>query len=352
MNWRRRITTDKIARMRLLDRPHLRAVFQPEPEPVRLRDVMIGVIGVGVPVLVGYLIGQTHLGLGIGLGAMLLGGGSRARGDLLESVASALAAVIAGLALAGTRWGDAGMIALAAVAAVIGGYSRPLAIASVRFCVYLVLCVGVLESAPEKRIAGVAFAIGAMWNLVLRRVIGGVTATEPSSPYSHKQRIAAFRRRLHGLAAWQYCVRLTAGLAAASVVRHLWSGHHGTWLLITVVLLTGRVFERFPVKVTQRAIGVTLGVLLTWAILTLAQSVVATVVVIAGLAAAMPVLRAKSYLLYSAAMTPLILLVIDFGQPRYDALLVDRLIATLAGSAIVLLANVAMDLMLAREANS
>ncbi|WP_375380158.1 FUSC family protein [uncultured Sphingomonas sp.] len=336
--------------MRLLDHPHLRAVFEPAPDPARLRELVVGMIGVGTPVLLGYLAGQTRLGLGIGLGAMLLGGGSRARGDLFESVMPAFAAVGAGLVLAGTRWGDGGLIALTAVAALLGGYSRPLAIASVRFCVYLVLCVGVLESAPDKVIAGAAFAIGAVWNIVLRRAIGEVTATEPPSPYTHAQRIAAFRRRLRGLAAWHYCLRLTAGLAAASIVRQVWSGHHGAWLLITVVLLTERVFERFPVKVSQRALGVTLGVVLTWAILSLTRSVTATVIVIAALAAAMPVLRAKSYLLYSAAMTPLILLVIDFGQPRNDALLLDRFIATLVGSAIVLLVNVAMDVIPTRKA--
>lgn len=58
------------------------------------RAVAIGLIGVGVPVLVGALLGQTQLGLGIGLGAMLLGGGSRAADDPLESIALSVGAVI------------------------------------------------------------------------------------------------------------------------------------------------------------------------------------------------------------------------------------------------------------------
>lgn len=329
--------------------PHWRAVFETERAPVSTRAVAMGIVGVAVPVLIGWGVGQTHLGLGIGLGAMLLGGGTREAGGVIEALGLSLLAVAAALLFAAMPRGDAAMIALAGAVALAGGYSRPLAVASVRFCVYLVLCVSVLDGAPDRRLATAAFAIGAVWNIGLRRVIGGPVAAEPPSPYSHTQRIAAFRRRLRGWSAWQYGTRLTAGLAAASLVRHAWSGHHGAWLLITVVLLTGRTFERFPVKVTQRALGVTLGVLLTWAIFAATQTLAATVVAIAALASAIPVLRARSYLLYSAAMTPMILLVLDFGQPRTDGLLLDRLIATLAGSAIVLIVNLAMDWMLVRE---
>lgn len=317
------------------DHPHLRALFQADREPVTRGAVVIGIIGVAVPVVVGFLAGVPALGLGIGLGAMLLGGGSRVTQDVRESIVLAVAAVGLALVIAGTRWGDAALIAIAATAALLGGYSRALAISSVRFCIYLVLCVSILETASDRRAAAAAFALGAGWNMLLRRLIGGAPVREPPSPYSRARRIAAFRRRLRGWSAWQYCIRLGAGLAVASVVRHLWAGHHGGWLLITVVLLTGRVFERFPVKVTQRALGVTLGVLLTWGLMAVTQTVLVTVAVVSVLA---------------AAMTPLILLVLDFGRPRHPGLLLERLIATLVGSAIVLIVNVAMDGVLAREA--
>lgn len=330
--------------------PHWRAVFATEQTAIPSRAVAIGIVGVAVPVLIGWWIGHTQVGLGIGLGAMLLGGGTREARGMVEALGLSLAAVGAALLFARVAWGDAALIVLAGVAALAGGYSRRLAVASVQFCVYLVLCLSVFEGARDLALAAAAFALGAVWNIVLRRMIVGRVAGDPPSPYSRRQRIAAFRKRLRGWNAWQYGVRLTAGLAAASIARHVWNAHHGAWLLITVVLLTGRSFERFPVKLTQRTLGVTLGVLLTWAILAVTQTLAATVVAIAALASAMPVLRARSYLLYSAAMTPLILLVLDFGRPRAEGLLLDRLIATLAGSAIVLLVNLAMDRVLARAA--
>lgn len=338
--------------LRWFDHPHLRAVFRTAPEPVAPRDVVIGIVGVAVPVLLGFLFGQAALGLGIGLGAMLLGGGSGAAGAPLEAIVLALAAVGAALLFAGASWGDAALILLAGTAALLGGYSRALAIASVRFCIYLVLAFSVIEAAPDRALAAGAFTVGALWNVALRRVISGAGLAEPPSPHGHARRIAAFRRRLRGWHSWNYAVRLAVGLGAASVVRHLWSGHHGGWLLITIVLLTTRTFERFPVKVTQRALGVTLGVLATWALFALTQTTIATVAVIVALAAAIPVLRARSYLLYSAAMTPMILLVLDFGQPQHGAVLVDRLIATIVGSGMVLALNWAMDGVLAREARA
>jgi hypothetical protein len=330
------------------DHPHLRAVFRTAPEPVTPREVVIGIVGVAVPVMLGFLFGQTALGLGIGLGAMLLGGGSSAAGAPLKAIALALAAVGAALLFAGASLGDAALVLLAGTAALLGGYSRPLAISSVRFCIYLVLAFSVIEVASDRALAAGAFTVGALWNVALRRVIAGVGQAAPPSPYSHAQRIAAFHRRLRELNSWNYALRLVVGLGAASVLRQLWSGHHGGWLLITVVLLTTRSFERFPVKVTQRALGVTLGVVATWTLFALAQTTIATVAVIVALAAAIPVLRARSYLLYSAAMTPMILLVLDFGQPRHGGVLVDRLIATIVGSAIVLAVNWAMDGVLAR----
>lgn len=313
------------------------------------RAVLVGVLGVAGPVLAGLAMGQLRLGLGIGLGAMLLGGESAAAGVLWVLTPGVLA-IAAAVIVAGRPWGDPAMIALATLVATVGGYSRPLAVASVRFVIYFVLAVAVLESAPDRTAAALAFAAGALWNMLLRRIIAGRRAAveAPALP-PHARRVVAFRQRLKHWAAWQYTLRLTGGLALASIIRQLWIGHHGAWLLITVALLTGRTFERFPVKITQRAIGVTLGVALTWLILAEAQAPLALGAIILLLAAALPVLRAGNYLYYAAAMTPMIILVLDFGQPRHDALLVDRLVATGIGTAIVLLLNVLVEPLLKRD---
>ena len=50
-------------------------------------------------------------------------------------------------------------------------------------------------------------------------------------------------------------------------------------------------------------------------------------------------LRGTNYLAYSAAMTPLIVLIVDGGRAPESSLLVDRLVATVLGAALVVAAN-------------
>ena len=53
-------------------------------------------------------------------------------------------------------------------------------------------------------------------------------------------------------------------------------------------------------------------------------------------------LRGTNYLAYSAAMTPLIVLIVDGGRAPESGLLLDRLVATVLGAALVVGANRAM----------
>jgi len=108
---------------------------------------------------------------------------------------------------------------------------------------------------------------------------------------------------------------------------------------VTVVLLTERQPEILPVKTTQRALGVVLGVALTGLVLAEIRSPLAIATLVCLLATLRPWLRARNYLAYTGVMTPLILLVMDLGRPIGGDVLVDRLIATLLGSAIVVAVN-------------
>jgi Fusaric acid resistance protein-like len=145
------------------------------------------------------------------------------------------------------------------------------------------------------------------------------------------------------LAGWQFPIRLVLGLGVACGLRALWPAHHYGWIVLTVALLTQRQVEHLPVKTIQRTLGVLLGVALTWLIVTRVTGPAGLGLLICVLAPAAALARARSYLAYSALSTPVILLVIDFGRPVQTALLADRIIATLAGAAIVVALNLAFD---------
>lgn len=328
--------------------------------PVDARGIAVAALGMTVPVLAGLALGRAELGFTIGLGAMLLAGGPDSPAQERPSPASAILpaalALTTASAIAGFAWADPVMILLAGVAAAISGYSRPVGVAAVRFIIYLVLSATLLEGAGSHRGgAALAFGLGALWNVAIRFLLAprrapAMPPAQPARTPTPPQRRAHWRRTLRDLAGWQFPIRIVAGLGAASVLRHLWPSHHFGWIVLTVALLTQRPIEQLPVKTVQRALGTALGVALTWAIVTSTTAPVLLGAAICLLATLAPIARARSYLAWSTISTPVILLVIDLGRPVETALLVDRLVATLCGAAIVLSGNAALDRLTRRAA--
>jgi uncharacterized membrane protein YccC len=252
-------------------------------------------------------------------------------------------------------WSDAAVIMLVSVAGFLSGYSRPLAVAAIRFSIYLVLSAGFLEGvAAHRGLAALVFGLGALWNIALRMLLAEPLDVPTDVPPERRtptaaQRGAHFRRVLRTLEGWQFALRLALGLGIASAIRHVWPDHHYYWVLLTVALLTQRPIEHVPVKTMQRLIGTIAGVAIAAVILISFSSYAALAVLACLLAILIPVARGYSYLLYSVVVTPLILLVLDLGRPVALALLSDRMVATLAGGAIVIAGNVVFDRLLARD---
>lgn len=318
------------------------------------------ILGTTVPVLAGLALGRLELGLAIGLGSLLMGG--RATGHGRAGIAAiarhmvlspALFAVLVATRIGGAPWSDAAMIAIAALAATLIGYSRPAAEGALRFIVYLVLSLGLMESGGAHAAAApLAFGLGALWRHLVRALLAerarqpAPETAPPARTPTPAQRRRHWLRTLRGLAGWQFAIRLAASLAVASIVRHAWPSHHYAWVLLTVALLTPHTIERFPLRILERTIGTSIGVAATWGILLAAPSYPVIALLVCVLAAIAPFARDRSYLAWSALATPLILLAMDLGKPVEPALLVDRLVATAIGSAIVLAANLAFGRLL------
>ena len=325
-------------------------------EPVGWRAVLGAAIGVAVPAAIGLLSGRAAIGFAVAMGAMLFGGSERDEsGTERRSLSGIFAsAVFVGLAppiatlCAAWRWGDAPAIAIVTIVAAVSGYSRPFAVAAMRFIAFLVMSMSIM-SQPGGHAGGVALllGIGSIWGAVVRVTVrpAAVRASAPVAEIAAKpgptrrQRIARMKRLLRTLDGWQYPIRLALALGVSSIVRHLWPDQHFSWVLVTAALLIERQPEALPVKTTQRALGVVLGVALTGLVLAEIRSPLAIATLVCLLATLRPWLRARNYLAYSAVMTPLILLVMDLGRPIGGDVLVDRLVATLIGSAIVVAVN-------------
>jgi len=233
------------------------------------------------------------------------------------------------------------------VLAAVSVYSRPVAVAAMRFIIFLVMSMSIV-SQPGGNPGGVALllGIGAIWGAVLRlllrrakgRAPAPAEATATRNP-TRRQRVARLKRILRTAEGWQYPIRLTLALGLASIIRHLWPDQHFGWVLVTAALLVERQPEAVPVKTIQRTLGVVIGVALTGLVIAEIRSEVAIAALVCLLATLRPWLRARNYLAYSAVMTPLILLVMDLGKPIGGTVLIDRLIATLLGAAVVIAVN-------------
>ncbi|HEX7389779.1 MAG TPA: FUSC family protein [Acidiphilium sp.] len=309
-----------------------------------------------VPVFLAALSGHIGLGLAASVGGLMAIGAETgtAPGERMGSLAALLAPAIAAAAIAaliaGHGWRtDALLTLLAILAAVFGGYSRPLAVATTRFVVFLVIAISVLETAPDRAVLAVLMILGALWTMAVSLLLGaligsgqnGPAIRPPASSATAAQKFSRWKRNLTHLSGWQFALRLGLCLGIAGVLRWRWPDSHLIWIALTVVLLSQRRLDIVPVKTTQRAVGTTLGVVAADLFTLHGLPVWGVVVTIGVLGAARPWLRSRNYLAYSACMTPLIILILDADGPITGGILGDRLIATLIGVAMVIATNLA-----------
>ncbi|MFZ1909693.1 MAG: FUSC family protein, partial [Burkholderiales bacterium] len=271
--------------------------------------------------------------------------------NTVAALAPACVASLAAALVAGNGWQtDALVVLLAAAAAALGGYSRPLVGASTRFILILVIAVAVLDDVSDRAGYLLLMAAGAAWTAFLNLVFGALfrvggrvdsdaNAATPSAA-TRAQRFRRWKRSLTTLSGWQYALRLGSCLAVAGGLRWLWPDHHLHWVALTVALLCQRQPEAVSIKTTQRGLGTALGVLVAGTLLALKPPAWSLVAGIGLLAAVRPLFQARNYLLYSAIMTPLIILIMDAGRPPAGHVLFDRLVATLVGAGLVIAANV------------
>jgi len=311
-------------------------------------------LGIGVPILIGVFAAHPRVGLAASLGAMWVGNAPRGaslkehwqivRDIVVAAIAAAVAAAI--VAQCGP-WSDAGLVLAAGAAALLGGFSRPMAAASQRFIIFATIGLGVAAHTPNRIALVVLIAEGALWaalcglaiGVVARRfAIGSIVARERGSTASFEQKFRRWRETLRTWAAWNYPVRLMACLACAAAIRGAFPQHHYSWIAVAVALLTQRQSDGLVAKVSQRALGVAAGVVATETIAIHPLPGWALVAIIATLAALSPWLRNRSYVAYTAATTPLTLLLTSGGGTIAQGLLIDRLIATLIAAGLVIVA--------------
>lgn len=306
----------------------------------------VGFVG---PILIGAAAGRLDAGIVAALGALAMGGreSKLTPSDFVTIVLTGGVAMLLGTLL--VREGAVGgfsVVALAAVAAALAGFSRRAARTAVEFVIYLVMatCIGVKAISPLAMVT--LFVSGALWTGALLltfaalfdggRLRSPVVAKQGEPLPPMRQRLLRWGRTLTQIAGWQYAIRISLCLAAAWSIEIIWPGHHAAWIALTAAIVVRPQVTELWTRTFQRAAGTAIGVMIGAVLLLWQPPTWGLLTVIAMIAAARPFLKARNYLAYSAVMTPLVLLILDFDTPPTAALILDRLVATVIGGGLAL----------------
>ena len=235
--------------------------------------------GMALPTLLGALAGQLPLGLAVALGGLLAGSArttgsfrDQARGLVLLFAAVACAAAAAVLVAGHGGWTDLSIVLLAGFAALLGGYSLPLAVATGRFLPFFAIALGLVEAEGDRLGLAALLVAGALWTSLLALALGSLfralgwqpaAALREGASASAARQLRRWSASLKSLAGWQFALRLMPCLALAGLLRALFPEHHLLWIAITVALLCQRQPGRPSERTLQRAVGAALGVAAT-----------------------------------------------------------------------------------------
>jgi hypothetical protein len=330
-----------------------------QDEPTDWGLVAAGGLGIAVPLWIANAYGHLPLGLAGAVGSLLMGNSSNGRTILelarneVQVVATLAVAVLAVFLLEGHGvWTDLGVVLFVALAAVVGGYSNKASMTTSRFIIYLCIMMSAASGHDEGIAVFILMVTTAAWTSLLIVIFGGIsriirppaplrtaTGMTPSSPKERRDRFLAALKTLRG---WQFPIRITAALLIAVLIAFIWPTHRYFWVAITVALICQRPLETWPIRTTQRAIGTIIGVAFAYVLLASPPSTDDMILTLGIICALRLYVRNHNYLIFSALITPVIMMILDAGRPVEINLLVDRVAATLMAAVLVILINAIM----------
>jgi len=295
----------------------------------------------------GQLVGHIELGMVASLGGLALinevyenSGPWQTFVSLEYAIIFSTAAFMCGMAIAGTS--SFSLILLPVVIFIVttfGELNRVLIKNASRFIVFLIIGYHFQATRDTFHILSSYFLIGTLWTslvlMVIKMLSKGVTVAAPiPKKYSARQYLNRWIKSLAHLRGWQFPLRITSCIAAAQVLRYFVPEHHSYWVLLTIALVTQHNIDHQPARIRNRGLGTLIGVCISFFLVYFSIPVYLLILVIALLASLRVLFRETNYLLYAGVMTPLVIILLDFGKLSSVTLLLDRLAATLAGCAI------------------
>lgn len=323
---------------------------------LRWLDIVLPSGLIVLPIALGLLAGRLGMGLAVATGALLasnvtLHGSARARMEEigLITLSLLLACLVGGCLAGGGGWADTGLWGATTLAALIGNFDRIAAIVTGRFIVFVVILTEMARQAHHPHALVVPVMTGGIAAACLISLWAKGAPAAPLPPPSGiglRAKVRRWGRSCRSLSACQFPLRLSVLMGLTLAMDGFWPERHALWAALTVALLCRRQLEPVPIRASQRALGAALGVLLSCLFLFHTPSRGAFILFLAGLGIASMVARRHNYMLYSMVATPLIMVLVGGGEPIGEAMLVDRLVSTVAGAVLLVAVNVVVAKMI------
>lgn len=145
-----------------------------------------------------------------------------------------------------------------------------------------------------------------------------------------------FDKVLAGSVAWQHAARLGVCMAVAEVLTMLVPLERSYWLALTVAVVLKPDFGSVFARAVQRGAGTLVGAVFGAAVVALHPNGWVIVVLAGTIAFLLPITQVRHYGMFSTALTPLVIILLEVGHSGSWDLLLARMIDTVAGCVIVL----------------
>jgi uncharacterized membrane protein YccC len=157
-------------------------------------------------------------------------------------------------------------------------------------------------------------------------------------PRTFRQRVITLTDQvLTGRQTWLYVVRLVLCMTVAEVLREVLPLPRSYWLVLTAAIVLKPDFGSVFIRAVQRALGTLVGVVLGAVLIAAVPHGAWLLPFMAVAAALLPVGQTRNFGMVAVFLTPLAVLLIDFGAPTSSpGIVLVRLLDTLAGCAVVL----------------
>ncbi len=195
-----------------------------------------------------------------------------------------------------------------------------------------------LGSGPAQRRA-LRHGVRLAWAVVGDPEERAEAAVAPPRP-SRRERLRDLADRTLGSADTRdFALRLVLCMTIAEIARQLLPIERPYWVLLTVAIVLKPDFGSVFTRAVQRGAGTLLGVLIGSLLLSVLPRNGWVVVAMAVAAGLLPWARGANFGLFSVFQTPVIILLLDLAAPGGPGLVGARLVDTLIGCAIVLVAG-------------